>query len=151
MRYNEIIMEQADECKRVIVFMMCIRRVLNQHLLMCIALDFNAQDRPHWKTEIMAWMQDIARIRLKSPKGPDKPLKQKTYLSYMWDGPFGESHADALDMMQTCLDDIAVEKSNVSRNGKSPDDLISELRAWHEEAGRIIQAKGDIKPWVQAL
>lgn len=110
---------------------------INLHLVKLTGFDFVAELRLHFQRELRTWLRKIQRLRFK-PSNRAGP--SKFYFDLLFDYPFGGVE---VRNMRLIMDEIADEYESV-RATKSPEEMVSWLKAFHEELARRLHEGEDV-------
>lgn len=110
---------------------------INLHLVKLTGFDFAAELRLHFQRELRTWLRKIQRLRFK-PSNRAGP--SKFYFDLLFDYPFGGVE---VRNMRLIMDEIADEYESV-RATKSPEEMVSWLKAFHEELARRLHEGEDV-------
>lgn len=110
---------------------------INLHLVKLTGFDFVAELRLHFQRELRTWLRKIQRLRFK-PSNRAGP--SKFYFDLLFDYPFGGVE---VRNMRLIMDEIADEYEGV-RATKSPEEMVSWLKAFHEELARRLHEGEDV-------
>lgn len=131
------------------VDLMTERRVAaNEYLVLLMAYDHD-QEHTVWRRELADLMEVLAEIRVRGKTDEEPhPIPQKLYCRHMWENLFGGSENAT---MEKTLNHCNEGRPHLRRNAKTVPNLVRELREWHTEAGRRIEAEENVRAWVVAI
>jgi hypothetical protein len=119
---SDLLPEMAYSEKKAEVIITGLEYPLNNHLLKLLAVP--SDERLHWKNEVLAWLTQIAAIRLKPA---NKPGSAQFYFNILFEEPFGgveiANVAARLELLRLQYGRLAPEAR--------PEELARRLRDFH--------------------
>lgn len=149
MRVDEVLarplMEMSYPKKKAEVIITGLEKEINNHLLKLMVLPETHRDRPHWRREVLNWLDEVMEIRLK-PR--DTTGSVKFYYNILFDEPFGGVE----------VANVAGRLRRLARNGYPiPPDLeieplVGRLDRFHRAfAQRCHEGSGEVEDLLNAL